>query len=436
METVAIIVGIIAGIVTTLAGLLGIWFRLRHRSDKKPSVGAEDKGIATGGSIINSTITTGGQPTVAKESGVAIGPGHTGPITVIQQGPDKETQARLARVEAQLKELQDKVAAPPEGTPPVETEALIAEATEETERLLNEALELQRQHKEREAIDCLLEAYRRDLPPIAKAELHVLAGNGFLNLTELEEAEGHYRQALAAAKEAGHQQGEAAALGNLGVIYSQRGDLDKAEQHHKKSFAIKEEIGDRLGQANSLGNLGIVYKERGDLDRAEEYHKKALAIDEEIGNRLGQAQHLGNLGIVYAGRGDLDRAEEYFKKALAIQEEIGNRLGQANQLGNLGNVYSERGDLDNAEEHHKKALAIDEKIGNRLGQAADLANLGTVYYQRDDLDQAQEHYQKALLLFQQIGAQPQVTQAQRLVEELRSATKSPPRKRPRPKPKP
>jgi tetratricopeptide (TPR) repeat protein len=106
-----------------------------------------------------------------------------------------------SEVSRQLGELQKQSAAPPPGTALVDTESLANAATQRTQRLLAEAVELQRQHKEREAIDCLLEAYRRDLPPIAKAQLHILAGNGFLNLSELEEAEGHYRQALTSAEQ-------------------------------------------------------------------------------------------------------------------------------------------------------------------------------------------------------------------------------------------
>ncbi len=117
METVGTVIGIAAGIVAIIGGLIGLWIRLRKTPDAKPSARAAEGGIATSGESIDSTLTAGGQPTVAKESGVAIGPGHTGPITVIQQGPDKETQA------------------------------LAAEATEEAERLLDEALELQRQHQ-------------------------------------------------------------------------------------------------------------------------------------------------------------------------------------------------------------------------------------------------------------------------------------------------
>ena len=316
----------------------------------------------------------------------------------------RDLRERLARVEGQLELLTGGALAPALGTQAIDTKALAEQATENTERLLAEAIELQRAHKEREAIDRLLTAYNLAMPPEAKAELHLLAGNGFLRLADLGEAEGHYRQALAAAEEGGEKQGRVAAFGNLGLVYADRGDLDRAEEHHKKSLSLHEEIGDKLGQANQLGNLGNVYTKRGALNKAEEHHKMALALDEEIGDKLGQAQDLGNLGLVYRRRGDLDRAEEHHRKSLSLHEEIGDKQGQANQLGNLGNVYAKRGDLDRAEEHHRRALVIEEEIGDKLGQANSLGNLGLVVAQRGDNGKARDLLQQATALYEASGA--------------------------------
>jgi tetratricopeptide (TPR) repeat protein len=196
-------------------------------------------------------------------------------------------------VKRALKELQESAVAPPLGTAPVDTDALAAQATGRTERLLAEAVALQSQHKEREAIECLLEAYRRDLPPDAKMQLHVLAGNGFLRLAELDEAEDHYRQALDTAKASGDPYPEAVVLGNLGIVYTDRGKLDAAEKYYNKALVIDKEIGNRLGQAHCIGNLGLVYRRRGELDKAEEQHQTALAILVEMGNRFGQGTQLG-----------------------------------------------------------------------------------------------------------------------------------------------
>ncbi|MBU7046650.1 MAG: tetratricopeptide repeat protein [Theionarchaea archaeon] len=69
-------------------------------------------------------------------------------------------------------------------------------------------------------------------------------------------------------REIGYRQGEASILGNIGIIYKNKGDLDEALKNHKAALNIHREIGYRLGEANQLGNIGIIYMDKGDLDEA------------------------------------------------------------------------------------------------------------------------------------------------------------------------
>ena len=66
-----------------------------------------------------------------------------------------------------------------EGAADAGTDALAAAATADTADHLREAIELQRAHREREAIDVLYEAFRRDLEPLARTQLHLLLGGSF-----------------------------------------------------------------------------------------------------------------------------------------------------------------------------------------------------------------------------------------------------------------
>ena len=88
----------------------------------------------------------------------------------------------------------------------------------------------------------------------------------------------------------------------------------RAENNHsaidylQQALEIAKEIDNPLGQANDLGNLGLVFQNKGELDKAAEYHRQALEILKDIGNSLGQAKALGNLGIVFKNKGELDKA--------------------------------------------------------------------------------------------------------------------------------
>lgn len=192
--------------------------------------------------------------------------------------------------------------------------------------LLRKAADAQRAAKYVAAIEYLRQC---DYPGISageRATLHVLVGNSYMYLSELREAEREYADAIELAQRAGDQGGEAAALGNLGIVRYRRGDLGKAEEHHKGALRVNREIGDRLGEANCLGNLGNVYRDRGELDKAEEHYENALAIAREIGDPLAEATGLGNLGIVYGQQGQFDRAEQQLKEALELASEISDCL--------------------------------------------------------------------------------------------------------------
>jgi len=209
---------------------------------------------------------------------------------------------------------------------------------------------------------------------------------------------------------------EAAALGNLGLIYRTKGDLDKAEDMHNKSLEIEKKLGDLEGMAADYGNLGSVYYMRGELDKAEEMHLKSLEIKEKLGLQEGMANSYGNLGVVYRQRGELDKAEEKFKKIVKIHEKLGNQEGLAIDYGNLGLIYQDRGDLDKAEEMHKKALEIDEKIGHFEGVARHSANLGLVYQKRGDIGKAREYWEKAVGLYRRIGMPHMVKEVEGWIE--------------------
>jgi len=118
------------------------------------------------------------------------------------------------------------------------------------------------------AIELFEACFQPEATPSHRTALHILLGNCFMGLSELEEAEGHYRQAESLARKESDREGRAAALGNMGIVYEIRGELDRALEHHKQALRIHRDTGNREGEASALGNMGIVYEIRGELDRA------------------------------------------------------------------------------------------------------------------------------------------------------------------------
>jgi tetratricopeptide (TPR) repeat protein len=189
-----------------------------------------------------------------------------------------------------------------------------------------EAQNLEKENKYREAIKLYEACFQQEVTTSQGAALHILIGNCFSSLSEMEEAEGHYRQAENLAKEGNDQRGLSAALGNMGSVYQAKGELDKALQQYQQALDIHRDIGNREGEANALNNMGVMYQTKGELDKALQQYQQALDIHRDIGNREGEAYVLNNMGIVYGIRGELNKALEHSQQALYIFEEIGARL--------------------------------------------------------------------------------------------------------------
>ena len=80
---------------------------------------------------------------------------------------------------------------------------------------------------------------------------------------------------------------------------------------------------EKLGEASDLGNMGLVYQDKGNLDKALELFNQAFDIDERINDRLGQATQLGNMGGAYLAKGELDKAYDCYLDALDVYKHLG-----------------------------------------------------------------------------------------------------------------
>ena len=213
----------------------------------------------------------------------------------------------------------------------------------------------------------------------------------------------YHEEALDIHMEIGYKQGVANDLANIGLIYQARGEPDKALRYHEEALKIDREIGYRQGEASDLGNIGLIYQVSGELDKALRYYEGSLKIDREIGHKRGEATALGNIGLIYQDMGEAGKALKYHEEALKIDNEIGYREGEATALGNIGLIYQDMGKLDEALRYLKDALEIARKIGYRQGEASDLGNLGLIYQARGELDEALRYLKDALKIHREIG---------------------------------
>jgi len=192
-------------------------------------------------------------------------------------------------------------------------------------------------------------------------------------------------------------------IGNIGMVYNQRGESPKALEYYFKALKINEKIGNLKSQANNLTNIGNVYYYQKDDSSALVYYLKALKINEQIGNKYSQAVTLNNIANVYNDQKNFNKALDFYFKALKICEENNDLRGQASNLGNIGLVYKEQKDYDKALEFYMKALKICEEIPDKRSQAINLENIASLYLYQKKYKEAEEFLKKAVQIAEEAG---------------------------------
>ena len=110
----------------------------------------------------------------------------------------------------------------------------------------------------------------------------------------------------------------ASLLDGLGACLSKMKKFDEAEQALKRSLECSREAGHREGQAARLGNLGVLRYRQHRLDDSLKYIKEAQQMYESIGDTVLAAACRSNLGDVLLEQGKPEDARIELERALAV----------------------------------------------------------------------------------------------------------------------
>ena len=211
------------------------------------------------------------------------------------------------------------------------------------------------------------------------------------------------RAALAAARTAGDQHGQARALTQLGRAQKQTGDYPGAAASLTRALQLSRDLGDRQIQAWALTQLGVVQQQTGDYPGAAASLTRALQLSRDLGDRQIQAWALTQLGVVQQQTGDYPGAAASLTRALQLSRDLGDRHGQAWALHDLGAVQQQTGDYPGAAASLTRALQLSRDLGDRQIQACALNLLGEVQQQTGDYPAAAASSTQALQLFGGLG---------------------------------
>ena len=222
---------------------------------------------------------------------------------------------------------------------------------------------------------------------------------------------GSLAQALALYREIGDQTGQAYTLNELGFMHVLTGDYPAASASHEEALLLARGLGDRRAEAHAVSNLGLVQQLIGDHPAAAASQQQALAALRDLGDLHDQAYALNSLGVVQEETGDYPAAAASQQQALTLFRDLGHRLGEAHALNDLGLVQQQTGDYPAAAAGHQQALAMFRDLGHRLGQAEALNRLGELSLRTSAIAQAREQHTRALAIAHDIRAAPEEARA-------------------------
>jgi len=226
---------------------------------------------------------------------------------------------------------------------------------------------------------------------------------------------------LATAEAAGDLVGAAAMRHDLAILAIDFGDHDAAREYYLAAVAGFEAAGHRDGLAVCLMNLGNLERHCHDEPAALACFDRALPMLAEVGNSRATAAIMRALGQLALRRGDLAGADGYLARARRLYEEHDCPTGVAPVLLWQGRLRLAQERIPQARELCRAALALAVRIGDKTGQAMSLYALGLCHLREGDRAAARRVLLQALRLADHRGE----TWTEKLVREALAQAQEP-----------
>lgn len=208
------------------------------------------------------------------------------------------------------------------------------------------------------------------------AMAHYGVGNVWLETSDYQQAELHYRESLKLLSSENTRILKANLYNNLGIVENVRGNRLQAIALYSNCVPIYKAVGDHFGLARVYLNIGISYAHEKDWKQANQFYGRSLGVSDALGLVPLKSIAFLNRAQALIALKNFSEASEYNSKAYRLLERLNDRLGMAEYYKNQGILEREQGDLATAEKHLESAKNMFATVGNKLGIAESEFELG------------------------------------------------------------
>jgi tetratricopeptide (TPR) repeat protein len=236
-----------------------------------------------------------------------------------------------------------------------------------------------------------------------EALTHQELGDAALERGRWDEADLHYREALAAFSDLGDERGAARVQYVLGTTAQRLERWDDAEQHSRAALTRFRTLGDGRGEAQANYQLGTTARHTGRWGVAADYLEQARKLFDGLGDRHAVARTSLELGAVAAAQQQFELAEIHYRRASDAFAVSGDNLARARAVFQLGLIQARQNMHDRAALCFQDALGTFSALDNRPAAARCYEQLGLLAQQNSDWEDAELNYQRGLDIYRGLG---------------------------------
>lgn len=202
-----------------------------------------------------------------------------------------------------------------------------------------------------------------------------------------------FKQALMLAQETQNASLATKVAGNLGSYYNVLGISDSAEYYQLIAIKYGKDIKDRNIYAKALGDLGLVYYNKGNYLAAIDQYMKAKEILEVTKSYRDLTSLYTKLGMIYYDFNDFDKAITAYRNAQRTNRLHKEKSFDAEILQNMGLAYFDlKKEYDTATMLLKQAIIMGKKQNRKDVEITAMANLGNIQTKIHNYAKAVHYY--------------------------------------------
>ncbi len=186
-----------------------------------------------------------------------------------------------------------------------------------------------------------------------------------------------YNYVLEKSKAIGDKGRYASCLDLLGGLYYSV-DTHKALKYWEEAAEIFKFINDIDRAMICIGNIGIIYQERGNYDKALANLRTFLDYTRKTSKQKGLVAAYHNIALVYRDKKDYPNAISYLDSCVLVGEKIKDFGGLSETYHTLHQIYKEQNKLDKALVYYELSTGAKDSL---LGQTKhnELIEMSTKY---------------------------------------------------------